>query len=90
MRKSACDHEWIEDHDAAADAACYNDGFNYRPAEYICTKCKKTKKIKYADGARLGWYDPFSFLVMIIGILLAPIIMVIVAIGDKLLPKRKG
>ena len=35
---SVCEHEWIEYYDAVADAACYNDGFNYRPAEYICTK----------------------------------------------------
>jgi hypothetical protein len=50
MPKSVCDDEWIEDYDAAADAACYNDGLNYRPAETVCAKCKKTKKEEHTWG----------------------------------------
>ena len=86
MGHTVCDHEWIEYYDAAADAACYNDGFNYRPSEYICTKCKKTKKIKYEDGMK--WYKnlfllPFSMVVLLYLVIVAQVIMFIGLIKDE-------
>jgi hypothetical protein len=90
MRKPPCDHEWVVDYDPGADAACYNDGLNYLPAEYICTRCGKRKRIKYEDGAKANWVAVLLFPVIIVGLILAPIIIVIGGIVEQLAPKRRG
>ena len=74
LNRVVCQHEWIEDYDPQAEAECYNDGFNYRPAEYICTKCKRKKPIHYKDD--LKWYQ---LLILIpVFIILFPILGVVV------------
>ena len=93
MSKSVCNHNWIVHFDAKADQACYNDGFNYRPVEYICTQCKKAKKIKYADEKE--WYRyliliPFSLLVLLYLITIAPVLVFIDFIKDEILSKKES
>jgi len=89
MRKPPCDHEWVVDYDDDEDAACTSYGLTYLPAEYICAKCKKRKKIKYEDGARANWVAILMFPVIIVGLILAPIIEMIVAIVEKLAPRKR-
>lgn len=93
IKKSECRHEWAEIFDADADAACYNDGFNYRPAEEICTQCGKTRKIKYEDETK--WYkilllSPFLLVAVLYLGIVAPILTLIIAIKDELITGRKG
>lgn len=85
MSNTVCNHDWTEYYDADLDAACYNDGLNYRPAEYICTKCRKTRKIKYDD--EMKWYEnlllfPFLVVVILYLVTIAPVIMLIGFITD--------
>ena len=86
MEPGDCDHDWIVDFDPVADAACYNDGLNYRPAEYICTKCKMKKKIHYEDDTTLEEVIKV-LLVGVVTILylifIAPIIMIVSWIKDR-------
>ena len=91
MRNRVCDHQWKECFDAEEDAACYKDGFNYRPAFQICTECGKRKKIRYDDDMK--WYEyPLVFLVGVGALLylavIAPLLFLIAIIHD-LLPARK-
>lgn len=87
-----CKHNWIEDYNATDAAACYNDGFNYRPGYYICTKCQKRKKIKYDDGN--NWYDDLSMIPLVILFFLyigivVPIYFIIGVIREEIFSKSK-
>jgi hypothetical protein len=93
MSNTVCDHQWIEYFDAAEDAACYRDGFNYRPAVEVCTKCRKTKRTRYDD--EMKWYEiPLVILVSVVALLylgvIAPVLMLVVFIHDEFLSKRNG
>src|SRR5262245_16568841 len=87
-----CEHEWIEYDDPAA----YNDGFNC-PTVAICNKCGTQQDIrhKYVGTDKLKWYEniflvPFSLVVILYLITIAPIIMLIGFINDEFIFKRKG
>ena len=90
MRKPACDHEWIVDYDADADAECYNDGLNYLPAEYICTKCRKRRKIKYEG--RTNGNDILlipAFMAFLLFLIFFPVIALVQAIYEELFSSKK-
>jgi hypothetical protein len=83
---SVCKHKWIEYDDPAA----YNDGYNC-PTVAICNKCGAQKDIryKYAGVNKLKWYEnllliPFSIVVILYLITIAPILMIIGFIKDEL------
>ena len=86
---SDCNHEWEPEFDAAADAAAYNDGLNYRPATEICLNCRKRQKIKYED--ELEWYEvlfwfPIIMIPLIIFVAISPILFLIYGIYSELSP----
>lgn len=76
MKTRRCNHHWTEDFDYKTDQLCYNAGLNYRPADYICTKCGLKKRIKDED--RTKWYEYF----LVIPLML--IMMILVAVFDIL------
>ncbi|HNN14460.1 MAG TPA: hypothetical protein PKL78_12930 [Anaerolineales bacterium] len=87
-----CDHEWVVNYDPAAEADCYNDGGNYRPAEYICTRCKKKRDIKYADDMK--WYQVLLSIPMFVVFFLyfgiiAPVIMLISLVIEEFSSNKK-
>jgi hypothetical protein len=93
MSNTNCDHNWVKRFDSAPDTACYNDGLYYYPAKYICTKCGKTKKIKYDNGMK--WYDyflmiPLSGAVLLYLFTIAPVLMLIGFIRDEFSSKERG
>jgi hypothetical protein len=91
MRKPPCDHEWIVDYDADAEAECYNDGLGYLPAEYICTKCRKRKKIKYENPPTWGDFLVIpSFLVFVLGLVFFPVIALVLGLYRELFPNKQG
>jgi hypothetical protein len=88
---SFCEHEWIEYDDPAA----YNDGFNC-PSIAICSKCGTEKDIRGSNTLNSGpvWYENFmrfyvSVLVVIYRIIMAPIILVIRFIKEKVISKKE-
>jgi hypothetical protein len=92
LNRVVCQHEWIEDYDPQAEADCYNDGFNYRPAEYICTKCKRKKPTHYKDD--LKWYQLpifisiFMILLPVLGVVV-PLILLVGALIEELSQNKK-
>ena len=77
MKTSRCNHNWIEDFDYKTDQLCYNAGLIYKPANYICTKCGMTKKIKDED--RTKWYEVLLMIPLML------IIFILIAVFDILI-----
>ena len=79
------------DHDPVAERECYDDGLNYLPAEYICTKCRKRKKIEYKDAGKGNdlLLIP-AFVAFVTYLVLFPVIVLIPAILKELFSKEKN
>jgi len=90
--RTACEHEWVEEFDAAADAAAYNDGLNYSPAFEVCARCGKRRRLR--DGSRLDWgcilWSPLILTFMLVIDLLVPFFLLAEAIYDALVSKRRS
>jgi len=84
-----CEHVWEE----VDDPDAYNDGFNCPVAE-ICTKCFARKPIYYDKKNRnnLKWFEyllliPFSFIVVLYLVTIAPILELIGGIKDEMVAR---
>ena len=91
IRNSVCDHDWVEYDDEAA----YNDGFHC-PTVAICSRCGARRDIRNREIGITGpiWYENFmrlyvSILVVIYRVTIAPIVMLIRFIKDKVVSKNK-
>lgn len=92
IKRTACDHKWVEDFDPVADAAAYNDGLNYRPAFQVCTKCGRTKRIRYEPWPNWGfifWF-PFILIGMLIASVLMEIYFLVALVYEALFAKKKS
>ena len=92
IRRTTCDHKWKAIYNPADDVAAYNDGFNYRPGFEACTRCGRTRRIRYEP-----WPDwrfilsfPFIFIGVIVWSILVPISILVIGIYEALFPKRKS
>jgi hypothetical protein len=90
MKQAQCNHNWIEDYDPKAAQDAYNDGVNYLPADYICTHCKRRKKIKYRrDTVDVDFIAALGVLAAFLFIVFYPFVIPIVELYKALFSKDK-